>query len=49
MKEEVAEGAKNLSQFTINNPNKDELSGKEKNVSETNNESKRPADSKTNA
>jgi len=25
MKEEVAEGAKNLSQFTINNPNKDEI------------------------
>ena len=34
MKEEVAEGPKNLSKFTINNPNKDELLGKEKNVSD---------------
>jgi hypothetical protein len=41
MKEEVAEGAKNLSQFTIN--------GGEKNVDDNNNESKRPADSTTNA
>ena len=50
MKEEVeVEGHKNLSKFTINNPNKDELLGKEKNVSETNNESKRPEDSKTDA
>lgn len=41
MKEEVAEGPKNLSQFTIN--------GGEKNVSDNNNESERPADSTTNA